>query len=133
MANYYGAARTNYFRVKDPEAFEAWASKYQVEVIKNADGLFGLLSDCPDSGSWPSSYFDEEKDDYVEIDIMQEVSAMLEDGEVAIFMETGAEKLRYLVGYAVAVNNRGETETISLQDIYSKAKKLGTNITVAEY
>ena len=48
-------------------------------------------------------------------------------------MEAGAEKLRYISGFAFAFNNKGEEITIRLSDIYERAKDLGTNITAAEY
>jgi hypothetical protein len=48
-------------------------------------------------------------------------------------MESGAEKLRYIAGYAVAYNSKGETVSLNLDDIYDKAKSLGTNITTATY
>lgn len=48
-------------------------------------------------------------------------------------MEVGSEKLRYLRGYATAVNSDGKTVSMSLEGIYRLAAKLGTRITRAEY
>ena len=48
-------------------------------------------------------------------------------------MEAGSEKLRYIVGYAEAINSRGERASIGLNDIYKLAENLGSSITVAEY
>ena len=46
-------------------------------------------------------------------------------GEVAILQEVGAEKLRYLVGYAVAVNHRGETLAVSIDEVYGRVRNAG--------
>ena len=135
MANFYGSCRTNYFKVKDDEAFEQAMSEISgVNVITNADG-YGLLGDDPDGGTWPGWIWDDEGNE-TEIDITEIVANHLIDGEVAIFMECGAEKLRYIVGCAIAVNNKGEHKIINLRSIYDQAKELTDrpdDITVAEY
>jgi hypothetical protein len=62
------------------------------------------------------------------------VARHLADDEVAIFMEAGAEKHRYVAGNAIAINSKGEIETVFLTDIYEKAKHLSSKpITIAEY
>ena len=132
MANYYSTARTNYFRVKDVDAFNAWAKEYEdnyrVEVVDKED-TFAILFDS-ESGvpTWR-----EVDGDYDDIDFMDELSKHLADDEVAILHQAGAEKLRYINGYAIAVNNKGERRTISLDDIYTFAKELGKNVTLAQY
>jgi hypothetical protein len=135
MANYYASCRTNYFKVKDDEAFENAMSEIPgVEVTTDAAG-YGLLGDDPDGAGWPGWYMDDD-DNEIEVDIYQAVAEHLVDGEVAIFMESGAEKLRYIVGFAVAVNNKGEIKALGLNDIYKMAKELTDrpdDITVAEY
>jgi len=137
MANYYASARTNYFAVTDLEAFkadiESKTSSVQV-VSQEKDGLtlVGLLGSDDDGGGFPFEYQDEDGE-YVELDWAEVFKAHLEDGWVAIIMESGAEKLRYIAGYAVAYNSKGETVSLNLDDIYDKAKSLGTNITTATY
>jgi diaminopimelate decarboxylase len=137
MANYYASARTNYFAVTDLEAFkadiESKTSSVQV-VSQEKDGLtlVGLLGSDDDGGGFPFEYEDEDGE-YVELDWAEVFKAHLEDGWVAIIMESGAEKLRYIAGYAVAYNSKGETVSLNLDDIYDKAKSLGTNITTATY
>lgn len=142
MANYFCSCRSNYFRVKDPEAFRNWIAKVtDVDVWDDAasesrDDVFAVYGTNPDGAGWPSFYWDEENDTEVEIDFFYDLGQFLVDGEVAIFMETGAEKLRYLIGYAVAVNNKGEMERVDLQDIYKMAAGLTDrpqDITEAEY
>ena len=52
MANWYGHARSNYFRVKDREKFEEWTKSIgDLEVIEDDEGRVALLSNhahaCP--------------------------------------------------------------------------------------
>lgn len=122
MAKFTGAARSNYFKVKDAELFKEWVlSIPSLSIFKGEgkqDGLFAIYSDCPDTGCWPSGCFDE-----VEIDLAVDLSVHLAEGQIAVLMEAGAERLRYLAGYAVAVNWKGETEYLNLNQIYDLAEK----------
>lgn len=59
------------------------------------------------------------------------VAANLVDGDVAVFVEVGAEKMRFLGGHTVAVNARNERVVIDLEDIYQHAAHLGTTVTMA--
>jgi hypothetical protein len=142
MANYYGQTRTNYFAVKDPEAFKAELAKMPVEVItqplKNEDGevidtLYGFLDSDSDGSGSVTEYWDEDTDERVDIDLEDIFKRHLQDGWVAIFMHSGAEKYRYISGDAVAYNNKGESLAVNLADIYTLAEQLGENITTAEY
>jgi hypothetical protein len=132
MANYCSSARTNYFRVKDVDAFNAWAKEYEdnyrVEVVDKED-TFAILFDS-ESGIPTSREVD---GDYDDIDFMDELSKHLADDEVAILHEAGAEKLRYINGFAIAINNKAERRVVSLDDIYTFAKELGKNVTLAQY
>jgi len=135
MANYYASARTNYFAVKDVELFEKAMEKIAgIEVIKREqDGivLVGLLA-SDDDGSFPLVIWDEGGEDF-EIDWEQIFADHLQDDWVAVMMEVGHEKLRFLNGYTIAYNNKKETVAISLDKIYGLAKSLGSNITEATY
>lgn len=144
MASYYASARSNYFKVRDNRAFKAWLTtipdlRYiEHDVDKN---LVGFL--CDADGGFPcdksvmtNSKMGNPVEEYVELDIITELWPHLQEGEVAIIMESGAEKLRYVVGWAKAVNWLGKTKTVDLTHIYKEAKKLGgnnTKITAAEY
>jgi hypothetical protein len=132
MANYYSSARTNYFRVKDVDAFNVWVKEFEdnhgVEVVDKED-TFAILFDG-ESGVPNSREVD---GDYDHIDFMDELSKHLADDEVAILHESGAEKLRYINGFAIAINNKAERRVISLDDIYTFAKELGKNVTLAQY
>lgn len=137
MANYYSSCRTNYFKVKDKAAFELAMSEIPcIEVVHKENDSFCLLGDDPDGGGWPSWMQDEDTEEEREIDLPLEVSKHLIDGEVAIFMESGAEKLRYIVGYAIAINSKGEQVSLGLNDIYDMGRGLTDrpqDVTIAEY
>lgn len=121
MSNWNGSARSNYFKVKDPEAFKKWLDDINCVLIQK-DGLSGFYSDDPDTGSFPSQRYDEKEGDHVDINLTSELSDHLADGEVAVLMEAGAEKIRYISGYATAVASDGRTVYVRLSDIYEKAK-----------
>jgi len=142
MANYYATARSNYFAVKDEQAFRDWAALLGLTILEpdlratTANGVrrFGL---CPgydsDPGSWPTSLYNDTTGEDDDIDFSDQLSAHLADDEVAILMEIGNEKLRYLNGWAEAVNSKGETVVVTLESIYESARTLGQNMTRAEY
>jgi hypothetical protein len=141
MANYNATARSNYFAVKDEMTFRQWAEFVGLKVLepdqrdKPADGIqrFAITPGYGDDCGWPSSRFNEETEDDDDVDVSGELAAYLKDGEVAVLMEVGNEKLRYLCGYATPVNSAGETVSMSLEGIYTLARKLGPNVTHAEY
>jgi hypothetical protein len=134
MANWYGSARSNYFRVKDETAFTEWADGVDSLHYWKKDECFAICSDCPDSGAWPSSRWDDEVEEHVEFDLIEELCPHLAEGEVAVLVEVGAEKLRYLSGWTVAVNHLGETVFVNLDDIYEKANAaFGTRPNEAMY
>ena len=134
MANFYGTARTNYFKVKDVDAFKAWIETLPSIQLIEKNGEFAFYSICPDSGTFPSSVWDEESEDFVDIDLVLELAKHLTEDSIAVLMEAGAEKVRYINGWAVAVNHKGQIENIWLDDIYSKAEqRFGIKPTRAEY
>jgi len=133
MANYYGACRSNYFEVKDDKAFEdAMSVVPNIDLLHETDGTWLILGDDPDGAGWPQWSYDDD-DNETEIDLPAMVAPHLKDEHVAVFMESGAEKLRYINGYAEAVNNKGDRESVSLMDIYNLARKMGSEVTPAEY
>ncbi|CAN5289334.1 hypothetical protein BH24ACT19_BH24ACT19_08070 [soil metagenome] len=128
MANYLGYARSNYFCVRDEAAFLNWVETLPGVIARREDGnpeRFALLVEDGDNGGWHGWRYDEREDDEEEIDLRAEITGHLDEGEVAVLEEVGAEKLRYLVGYAVAVNHRGEKLTVSLDDIYERVRAAG--------
>lgn len=137
MANYYACARSNYFQVKDLEAFKKEIETPSIEIHEEGEKgiciLFyeGIISD----------YYDENGEDYIEINWADIFKRHLKEFQVAVFMESGAEKLRYIVGYAIAYSWTGETVEVNLNSIYGLAgEKFGTgvfgaplDISLAEY
>jgi hypothetical protein len=143
MADWHGSARSNYFLVKDRQAFSLALAGLSVQIVDRTNWIAGqgevkvdervaLLSD-DEYGGWPSYRSGDDVDEDEQIDLPQIVSEHLADGEVAVFMECGAEKLRYVTGTAVAVNSKGDTRTITLRDIYDQATQLGEVCTEAAY
>lgn len=139
MANYYGQARSSYFKVKDKEAFQAFLRRFgsAVETIEDDKdkGRVGFLAGEGIPSEWAVTDADG-MEEYVEVDFVGELAAHLADHEVAIVMETGYEKMRYLVGYAIAINNKKERREIDLCQIYKLARQLTRKpkrITRAEY
>lgn len=138
MANYYSMGRTNHFAVKDPDAFEAEITPLvgDGEIIREErDGVEGFILLFPDG---VPCYYDPEPDDdsdgeSIELEWDNIIAPHLVDGQVCVIQEIGNEKLRYLTGYAIAFNNKGEKEYINLSNIYDQAKELGTRITQAEW
>jgi hypothetical protein len=118
MANWYGASRSNYFRVKDKDAFLKWADGRRLGVFKSEESadLFAIHGGSTDDGSWPN--YDLEGD--TEIDLVAELAEPLAKGRIAVLMEIGAEKLRYLTGVAIAIDHKGRVVDLTLSDIYRK-------------
>jgi hypothetical protein len=137
MANYYGRTRSNYFQVKNKEAFRAFLERFgnAVELIEDErdKNRLGFLAE----EGLPSSYApDGSGEEPRDADFVDELAGHLADQEVAIVMETGCEKMRYLVGFAIAINNKKERREIDLAKIYDLAKQLTRKpkrITRAEY
>jgi hypothetical protein len=135
MATYYETARTNTFLVKDIEAFKTRLELFtalEVVTSEHEGKTYVCLLNSNENG-FPFDVYDDILGEYVEIDWEGIFSQHLQDGSVAIIMGAGAEKLRYIHGYAVAFNNKGETRQIHLVDIYKIAEELGKDIKKAEY
>lgn len=135
MADYIAQSRSNYFRVRNPMAFRRFCRRYRVEVItKDSRGRpkrrhYGFMF----YEAIPSGHTDA-NNEWVESDFMRELAGHLVRGEVAVVMEIGSEKMRYLNGYACAVNWKGRRIEVVLTDIYRRAKEtFRTEPTVAEY
>lgn len=135
MANYYGQTRSNYFFVKDADAFLEEMKKFPVEIIKeekNGMTLYGFL-DADSNGGGSVDFYADEDGEYIEVDWSDFFARHLADGWVAVIVSSGNEKYRYISGHAVAYNNKGEEIHLDLSDIYTIANHLGDNITRAEY
>jgi hypothetical protein len=128
MANYYGSARTNYFRVKDIEAFKAEVEAYPLVVVSrddNPDFIALFISDDDDEGSFPWCDYYTEDAEGDEINWTEIFGRHLQVNSVVIIQEVGNEKLRYFGGIAVAINSKGEEITININSIFDQATALG--------
>ena len=125
MGNWYGTARSNYVRVKDAGAFRVWAATLPgVDVVQKGETFALLVSLNSHTGGWPTEREGEIEPGHArEIDVGQEIVSHLVPGEVFIFCECGAEKLRYLTGWATAVDDTGRMLHISIEDIYALVRK----------
>ena len=140
MANYYETCRTNYFRVKDVGAFKAWMDTVPGCTLYEGPEKNGMFCVLFDEEGYPNVRYNEENggkadaDPYEEFDFMEELAPHLADGSIAVVVASGAEKMRYVCGWASAVNNTGKQVYININSIYDLAKKeLGGEATPAEY
>ena len=152
MANYYASARTNYFAVRDESAFRAFAAQFpDVEIVSSTVGdrrtllpshglapelpenlpLFGLLF-SEDVGI-PTEILHPDTDTWEDLDFPDALSTHVAPGWVAELREVGAEKLRYLVGYSIAVNSDGRRVDINLDNLSAKVSALGAYYTHPTY
>lgn len=129
VANYVGVGRSNAFRVADSEKFLQWLETVpDVRAVEEGENTYVLLCET-DQGGWPFIRFEGVDEEDEEFDIFIELSEHLEEGQVAVLEEVGSEKLRVLVGYAVAVNHLGETVTVNIDDVYERAaEKWGSEV-----
>ncbi len=136
MANWLGSARTNYFRVRDVDAFKAWAQAAPLVVFEEG-GRFGVYSE-DEYGGWPSIVFDDDATDaHRDFDIAHELAQHVAEGEIVVCLEAGAEKLRYITGSAIAFKATADAAdkiSLTLDDIYGlAASKWGHEPSKAEY
>lgn len=130
MANYYASCRSNYFKVEDIDKFKE-AMHSGIEVCVEKDGTVCLYGEDPDGAGWPTNIYNEETDEYDDFDLEQVVASHLQPGSWCVLQEVGAEKLRYLIGYAVAFTKDLEEHVkVDLNDIY---KELPPGVSSCEY
>jgi len=136
MANYYETARTNYFQVKDLEKFEKWVEQFGNPSVEkgyhNNDGKICLLWGDDGYQDWG---YDEDHEETNE-SFRDGVGDFLMKDSILVVMGAGNEKMRYVQGWAYAVNHKGECESISIDEIYGMAEqRWGDDVTItrAEY
>ena len=137
VSNYYEQTRSNYFKVKDKEAFQKFLDRFvgAVELIEDDKGRVGFLAPEGIPSEWPVTDADG-MEESVEVDFLAELAKHLARHEVAVIVGNGYEKMRYLTGFAVAVNGKDERRSVNIESIYELAKKLTKQpkrITRAEY
>lgn len=154
MANWYGAARTNYVHLADPERAAEICRQCGVEMVERGD-RWGFFPNTED-GDFPSTVYVSGAEDIAhcerlgftrttdsmalgdEVEFEFSVSQLAEcmsPEDVLVRQVIGNEKLRYLTGYSEAWNSRGELiASVSIDDVYDAVRKLGfASVTSAEY
>jgi len=137
MGTWIGTARSNYFRVKDPEAFRVWAESLGLDVFDRIDHQRErrYCIAAAEGDGWPLSTGRGE--DWRKIDFIAELAQHVKPGDIVVCTEAGAEKRRFITGEAVAfrVGFAGvERLKISLNDIYDLAEReWGMRPNEAEY
>lgn len=138
MANYVAMARTNYFKVKDVDAFKAFVKTLDdAEVIESTqDGeiLYGIIFDengIPSSRQYVNDVGEEVEEE--DIDFPALLAEHLVEGWVAELREVGFEKMRYLIGLDILVNSKGKRHEVHLEQTYKKIKDLGEHHTDCAY
>lgn len=128
MANYTCTIRSNYFHVKDPDAFRLFMGRVygavdSVELFENkaADGTpmfgfgtYGGIGGVRDAAADNSDDYDADESAYdVFIDGLQ---SHIADDDAIIILESGNEKLRYVVGQATIVTGK-DYDVLSIQEL----------------
>jgi hypothetical protein len=135
MANFYEKARTNYFKVKDLVEFKEFIELfYDIELlVDERKGSYALL--FSEESGVPSQYYHDDKDEYIEVDFIYELSRFITDDSIVVIQAVGSENMRFVSGYAIAVNSKNEQVSININEIYELAKqKFGVNeISEASY
>ena len=121
MANWYGTSRTNFVRVKNVEAAKASLEDFNNTIHTHPLQPDFIMISGDDDGDFSTSALvdlDDGGDEEVELDWAEWAQKHLAEGQVLIMMSAGAEKLRYVSGYAKAYSWMGNELTITLNDIY---------------
>lgn len=103
MSNFEAKVRSNYFKVKSRKKFDEFLCRWTLRALAENEKtrLVGFTTeDMTDHGAIQNPEEDQQAD------FCAELAAQLKPGEVAIFMEVGSEKIRYLFGHATAVNSK---------------------------
>ena len=135
MANYMALVRSNYIKVKDVSAWKAFCKRWGLTPIEDSQKRQGFTGEELEDGLRTDYVLDQETGEEKEADFFKEISQELASGQVAIIIQIGWEKMRYLTGWAWAINSKGVNKRSDLSDIYKVAEKMAHSgeITLAEY
>lgn len=115
MANYHCNVRSNYFHVKDIEQFKAlmarvYSSDGTVELWEKKDKdnnpifAFGCLGDIAGVRNAQEDNFEDASDTAFD-EFVNGLQDSVADDDAIIILESGHEKLRYLVGSALVITS----------------------------
>lgn len=132
MAEFRAKTRSNYFQVKDTEAFEQFCDQFELVAIQSGDKSGFIVASV--EGAIPRMLWDKESSEQTEIDFLSLLAEHLVEGQVAVLIEIGwVKEMTQLSGLAVAINAQGQQQEVDLRQIYEKAGELGEMVTLAEY
>lgn len=130
MANYYCTIRTNYFHVKDEEAFRTLIKETHCEdtmhIFEDKDkngnkvfgfGTYGTIFGIPIDG--------EEEEDYSSFE--NNLQSLVADDDAIIIFEAGYEKLRYVVGVATIITSKNVNCILLANEAIAKARTMLNN------
>ena len=129
MANYHCTIRTNYFHVKDEEAFRelmsrAYGSEDNLQLFESADkngktvfgfGVYGGIAGVRNADADE----DDDVDDTAYDEFIAELQKCIADDGAIIILESGNEKLRYIVGSATIITSNDHSY-LNITSIASK-------------
>lgn len=124
MANWHGASRTNYVRIKEEQALREALAPWEIRIHRHPTRSdFFMFEGDGEDGDFPSSRSDDEDDEDNEIDFSFEelIVPHLAEGQVLLTQVIGREKLCYLTGYAKAYAWDGRVVSINTSDIHKLA------------
>ena len=128
MANYTCAVRTNYFKVRDPEAFRVFMQRVYGEedhvslweqmdnsgVLRFGFGSYGGIGGLRNEPCDDDDEYDDDDDTYdAFIDGLQ---AHIAEDDACLIFEAGHEKLRYVTGSCTIVTAK-ETRHLDIADM----------------
>lgn len=119
MADYIADCRSNYVRAKNPKRFKDFLMEYDVQIIEDDEERIGFISNAQEG---IPSLVDDDGEYRCTVDEDERLPKFLAEGEVLVIYEIGRESMRYLIGYAVAINWDGKVCHTSLDEIYSRAE-----------
>lgn len=126
MSNWYGTSRTNWFTPTDLNALTESVANFNFEMHFRPTGEVLLAGN--DDGAFPTwAYVEGEEgveDEEVEFSWEEHVCPFVPEGHVLVVFEAGAEKLRYITGYARAFIRHGDVVDscgVVLSQIYKLA------------
>lgn len=116
MANYCCTIRTNYFHVKDEEKFRAlmdrvYGSENTIELWEEKDKagntVFGFGTHGGISGVKNAKEdYDEDVDETAYDEFIDGLQECVADDDAIIILESGNEKLRYVIGSATIITSK---------------------------
>lgn len=121
MANWHGAARSNYVHYKDLDGLKKSLEPFGIDIHESSWGQGAcLLVNNSSNGGWPGYYEDADGNEH-EFLFEEHVCPFMQDDQILITMMSGHEKLRYITGAATAYNAKGEHIQLDLAGIYKIA------------